>query len=932
MNIRRNIFMLLCILVFSMQVKAQKVYIPDVNFRAFLVTNFPACMAIDSLDPACPAVLSATSLNVSSKQISDLTGLESFTSLQTLNCNINKLTSLPLLPASLTSLACVFNQLTSLPVLPASLTNLNCSQNQLSVLPVLPGSLTVLNCSNNPLNNLPASLPNSLTSLTCQSNKLTSLPALPATLTYLNCATNQLTSLPALPAGLTSLFCNDNQITSLPVLPLGLVNLYCYNNLLTSLPALPDPIQYLFCYGNQLTALPALPASLITIECYSNQLTSLPALPSSLVNLYCYSNQLTNLPALPASLTYLECHINLLTSLPALPAGLIFLFCHTNQLTSLPALPAGLTYLNCVNNQLTSLPALPASLPKIFCSVNLLTSLPVLPAALKQLDCSSNQLTSLPVLPAGLTELLCSTNQISCFPSFPNTLISKAGFSISGNPAICLPNYVAAMNAVALAMPLCVDNDPVNNPFGCMGSSGIMGYTYIDNNADCLFNGVEQPVKNIPVQLYDKHNNLVGQYSSLSNGVYDFTEPADTFNVKIDTTGLPFTVPCGNPQNVITTVAAPLASGVNFAIACKPGFDIGVRSIAETGRVFPGQGHCLKISAGDLTRFYNLNCPAAISGQIVVTVTGPVTYKGPAAGALTPTSVVGNVFTYSIADFSLVNNDKDFQLLFTTNMNALKGDPICATVNVTPTAGDNNNANNISTLCYTVVNSFDPNMKEVYPTEAAPGYMDWFTYTIHFQNTGNAPAITIRLEDTLDVNLDYTTFQVVNYSHDNSSKLIGNHLTFIFPNIMLPDSASDEPGSKGFVQYRIKPKANLSLGTEIKNTATIYFDFNTTVATNTAVSTIKNPVITAVSTLSEHAVISVYPNPTNNNILLRSTSDLGLITICNSLGEIIYSQITNETQQQIDLSKQASGVYFLQITPIAIGAGNAIQRTKIVKE
>jgi uncharacterized repeat protein (TIGR01451 family) len=64
-----------------------------------------------------------------------------------------------------------------------------------------------------------------------------------------------------------------------------------------------------------------------------------------------------------------------------------------------------------------------------------------------------------------------------------------------------------------------------------------------------------------------------------------------------------------------------------------------------------------------------------------------------------------------------------------------------------------------------VVNSYDPNMKEVYPVNVLPGYDDWFTYTIHFQNTGNAPAFNIRLRDTLDANLDINSFEVRGYSH-----------------------------------------------------------------------------------------------------------------------------------------------------------------------
>ena len=64
------VFMLFCALCISThtQLKAQFINIPDANFRAKLQTLYPACfggMGGIQLDATCPAVTSATSLNVS---------------------------------------------------------------------------------------------------------------------------------------------------------------------------------------------------------------------------------------------------------------------------------------------------------------------------------------------------------------------------------------------------------------------------------------------------------------------------------------------------------------------------------------------------------------------------------------------------------------------------------------------------------------------------------------------------------------------------------------------------------------------------------------------------------------------------------------------------------------------------------------------------
>ena len=55
---------------------------------------------------------------------------------------------------------------------------------------------------------------------------------------------------------------------------------------------------------------------------------------------------------------------------------------------------------------------------------------------------------------------------------------------------------------------------------------------------------------------------------------------------------------------------------------------------------------------------------------------------------------------------------------------------------------------------------------------------------------------------------------------------------------MLPDSNVNEPASHGFIKYSIKKYNTVGIGSVIKNTAYIYFDFNAPVVTNTVVNTV----------------------------------------------------------------------------------------------
>ncbi|MDP4826230.1 MAG: VCBS repeat-containing protein [Flavobacteriales bacterium] len=140
--------------------------------------------------------------------------------------------------------------------------------------------------------------------------------------------------------------------------------------------------------------------------------------------------------------------------------------------------------------------------------------------------------------------------------------------------------------------------------------------------------------------------------------------------------------------------------------------------------------------------------------------------------------------------------------------------------------------------------AYDPNDKQAFPL----GYTDehWLLqeteqeFLIRFQNTGNAPAQNIRIQDTLDVNFDISSFKLIANSHsvitliNPETRLID----FYFENIQLPDSVNNEPDSHGLISYKITPLPNLPGGTVLENTAYIYFDNNDPIITNTTWTTI----------------------------------------------------------------------------------------------
>lgn len=209
--------------------------IPDQNFAVAIHTACPTC-----IDPGTnnllPPAATLTNLNVNNKKIADLSGIEGFTNLKTLQCDSNSLVTLPALPSGLIYLHCYLNKLTALPTLPESLISLYCNWNQLKNLPTLPKNLENLNCHANLIKD--------------------NFPALPDKLQYIDFGGNQSTTIPALPKELKYLYCYFNQITSLPTLPTTLISLYCNNTLITCLPILPSGIQRLGIDSDKITCLP----------------------------------------------------------------------------------------------------------------------------------------------------------------------------------------------------------------------------------------------------------------------------------------------------------------------------------------------------------------------------------------------------------------------------------------------------------------------------------------------------------------------------------------------------------------------------------------------------------------------------------------------------------------------------------------------------
>lgn len=460
----------------------------------------------------------------------------------------------------------------------------------------------------------------------------------------------------------------------------------------------------------------------------------------------------------------------------------------------------------------------------------------------------------------------------------------------------------------------------------------VAGYTYLDVNSNCVFDTVSETGLYGVEHLFYSGGALLRSTSSDQDGKYffDATVPL-IYETHIDTSNLPFTIAC--PVNGMLHDTLTLTDSIhlnrNFALRCKTGFDLAARSVSTAGVFRPANNTAVNIHAGDLANFYNANCAFGVAGTVTVTINGPATYISPASGATTPGNVSGNVLTYNVADFGTADALHDYNITVRTDTLAQIGQQVCFTISVTPATGDNDTTNNTLTHCFSIVNSYDPNDKTAYPAGDIDTAQEWLTYRVRFQNTGTAEAQHIYIMDTLESDLDVATFQLLAYSHQPIMQIKENIVRFNFPNINLPDSASDEPGSQGYVQYKVKLKENLPIGSTIENTAFIYFDFNAPVVTNTATNTIteiEDTTIIGIKPVIKAFDINIYPNPANSQITVTTGQAGNTIYMYTAQGKLVATQNMGGTAETLNIAELPGGIYYIEV---AGKAGTA--RKKLVK-
>jgi hypothetical protein len=229
--------------------------------------------------------------------------------------------------------------------------------------------------------------------------------------------------------------------------------------------------------------------------------------------------------------------------------------------------------------------------------------------------------------------------------------------------------------------------------------------------------------------------------------------------------------------------------------------------------------------------------------------------------------------------------------------------------------------NNAMNLPITVFNSFDPNDKTAYtvsPTGEMPLADKSLRYLIRFQNTGTDTAFRIVIRDTLSNLLNWTTLQTLATSHPYRL-VMGDQgdASWHFEQILLPDSATNEAASHGFVLFSIQANEGIRIGDTLRNRAAIYFDYNHPVITNETSTAVVRRVIyrEEVQTATE-CTAEIVPNPVGEQlqcrIYLPKTTEVTAY-LCNASGQ----QIRQVTHQ----NTMSAGEHWLSCSMLDLPAG-----------
>jgi uncharacterized repeat protein (TIGR01451 family) len=500
--------------------------------------------------------------------------------------------------------------------------------------------------------------------------------------------------------------------------------------------------------------------------------------------------------------------------------------------------------------------------------------------------------------------------------------------TIQVNPNYVLPNggtinsgpytFMASTCTSQTTVPIPVNCGNFTNPTSCVAVT-----VFCDPNDNGILDNGETPIPNAPLTIIANPfaSNLT-IYTD-SNGVAQICGnyfQSTTLFASINQNWLgQHGYQALNVNFTIQTSPAGTTNMAYYPIDCSPTLCADLwTSVTPWIGYFQGTTAYIKLKYG------NYGPLTATSGTLQLTLPAGVSVVTSSIN-IPGYTISGNTISWNIAATPNFQFTDIIQVTVPSGLPSGTPHNFIATITPSSSINDCNQTNNTSNLLQILGSSYDPNDKTVnLPEQISPVVDDYLTYVIRFQNTGTAPAQNVYIMDTLSPYIDWSSVQVLETSHPmNLLELNGGILRFDFPQIWLADSTTNEPLSHGHVVYRVKENPGNGPGIGIANTASIYFDWNDPVVTNTTWNV--NADLAVID--NQQAQFVVYPNPATNAVTISGQQDITAVQLMDMMGNLVYEMTANSKQLTIATADLQAGVYILAVT-----AADSTTRQAFIKQ
>ena len=462
----------------------------------------------------------------------------------------------------------------------------------------------------------------------------------------------------------------------------------------------------------------------------------------------------------------------------------------------------------------------------------------------------------------------------------------------------------------------------------------IKGKVYFDVNGNCNQDAGEPGIHNIQI-----HCSGIGYTYTDVSGNYAFKVPTGSYILSQNILAY---YPLSSCQSNSITASVTAASGcthvVNFADTLNPIHDIHI-STWDYSYAIPGHTYTqtsIVSNEGTLTESGILAGYKA-DGQLYSPTFVPSGIFSGGTGYWYNTSGTYPSLAAGASNQFFMSYGVPTSIPLATNV--LFKDSVAYASPMSNWLTDYSPWNNVNYFSTTVIGSYDPNFKEVSPkgygTNGIITYKDSvLEYMVHFQNTGTWYAENIVVIDTLDSHLDWSTLRPVFQSHPcQVSVSEAGVAKFTFANINLDPQMFNDLRSNGMFTYTIKTRSGLPTGTQFKNRAAIYFDYNKPIYTNTTLNTLGWAAsVPNVNTAEKGSSFTLFPNPADNsfNAIINNDADghyhLRVTDIAGRtmVNKPLFLQKGVQTIT-VDASLLSSGVYF-----VTLSGEDKVQTQKLV--